>query len=99
MSKPKVVKDFDKLNEDVLAQIKLEFPFGFEKKLVMFKNGSGKLVSALPFETEDRHYLIRMTRVQAQEIVNEDEDYDDDGNLTENAKQRLEDEIEINEEE
>lgn len=31
MSKPKIVKDFEKLSEEVLAQIKLEYPFGFEK--------------------------------------------------------------------
>jgi len=38
MNKPKIIKDFDKLNEEVLAQIKLEYPLGFEKKLITFKN-------------------------------------------------------------
>ncbi len=98
MSKPKVVKDFDKLNEDVLAQIKLEYPYGFEKKLITFKNPMGQFVSALPFEMEDKYYLIRMTKDQAQEIIDEDDDYDDDGNLTEDAKERLEGEIESNDE-
>lgn len=92
-TKPRVVKDYEKLSEEVLAQIKLEYPLGFEKQLITFKNKDGKFVSALPFETEDRYYLIRMTANQAQEIVEEDDDYDDEGNLTEDAKERLEEEL------
>lgn len=99
MAKPKIVKDFEKLSEEVLTQIKLEYPNGFQKKLILFKNIDGKFVSALPFETEDKHYLIRMTQSQAEEIIKEDEDYDEEGVLTENAKNRLENEIEMNEEE
>ena len=48
----------------------------------------------MPFETEDYYYLIRMTRSEAQQIIEEDEDYDEDGNLSEEAIERLEDEIE-----
>ena len=94
MSKPRVVKDYDKVPDEVLALIKLEYPYGFDRKLILFKNAKGKFVSALPFETEDRYYLIRMTATEAQEIIEEDDDFDDDGNLTEKAKVRLEDEIE-----
>jgi len=94
MSKPRVVKDFDKISEEVLVQIKLEYPYGFEKKLVRFKNKEGKFVSALPFETEDMYYLIRMTVVQAQEIIDDDEDFNEDGNLKSGAKERLENELE-----
>lgn len=90
MNKPKIVKDFEKLSEEVLAQIKLEYPYGFDKKLIQFKNKEGKFVSALPFEADDFYYLVRMTRIQAQEIINDDDDYDDDGNLTDEAKDKLE---------
>ena len=89
MSKPKIVKDYSKLTDEIIDLIKLEYPFGFEKKLILFKNMEGKLVSALPFETEDKYYLIRMTITQAQQIVEEEEDYNDEGNLSEEAKMRL----------
>ena len=95
MNKPHIIKDYEKLSEQVLSQIKLEYPFGFEKKLITFKGKEGKLFSALPFETEEIYYLIRMTRKEAQLIVEEDIDYDDDGNLTDKAKDRLEDETDI----
>ncbi len=93
MSKPRVVKDYTKLGEDILALIKLKYPFGFEKQLIRFKDKEGRFISALPFETEDRYYLIRMTSVQAKEVIEQDDDYNEDGNLTELAKKRLEDEI------
>lgn len=93
MSKPRIVKDFEKLSEEIIAQIKLEYPFGFDKKLITFKNRDGKFVSALPFETDDYYYLIRMTPVEANQIIEDDDDYNDAGKLTDEAKNRLLEEI------
>lgn len=91
MNKPRVVKDFEKLDVAIQEQIKLSYPFGFERKLIKFTNQEGKLVSALPFETEEKYYLIRMTLQEAKDIVEEDDDYDDDGNLKEGVKEEYED--------
>lgn len=98
MKKPRIIKDYEKVSEEVIALIKLEYPYGFEKKLIQFKNQKGKFVSALPFETDDYYYLIRMTRIEAQEIIEDDDDYDDDGILTEEAKDKLEEYIDDPEE-
>ena len=38
-------------------------------------------MSALPFETEEIYYLIRMTVLEARQIIEDDDDYDDDGTL------------------
>lgn len=85
-SKPRVVKDYGKLDESVLEQIKLAYPHGFRNHLVEFKNAQGDTVSALPFETDDRYYLVRMTVKQAIRHIAEDDDYDDDGNLKPKAR-------------
>ncbi len=90
MSKPRIIKDYDKLDKEILEQIKLEYPYGFEDNLIVFVNAEGKNVSALPFETEDRYYLVRMTAVQAAELIEEDDDYDDDGNLMDDVKEEYE---------
>jgi len=82
-SKPRIAKDYDKLSEELVNQIKLEYPFGFEDNLISYKDAKGNKVSALPFESEEVYYLIRMTRTEAQQIIEDDEDYDDDGNLRE----------------
>ncbi len=59
----------------------MAYPTGFVAHLVQYTNQEGKLVSALPFETEDTYYLIRMTAQEAKRIVSEDEDYDEEGVL------------------
>jgi len=81
ISKPKIVKDYDQLSESFREKIKLHYPFGFEQKLISFKNAQGKFVSALPYESDDSNYLIRMTPKLANDLIDEDDDYDDDGNL------------------
>jgi hypothetical protein len=89
-TKPRIVKDYEKLDTNIQEMIKLEYPFGFEHHLVMFNNAVGKRVSALPFETDEKYYLVRMTAAEAQEIIEEDDDYDDEGNLTEEAQEEYE---------
>ncbi|HAQ69768.1 MAG TPA: hypothetical protein DCR48_02215 [Flavobacteriales bacterium] len=81
--KPRIAKDYDKLSEELVAQIKIEYPFGFEENLISYKNAQGVKISALPFETEEVYYLIKMTKAEAQQIIEDDADYDDDGNLKE----------------
>ena len=61
ITKPRVVKDYDKLPLDVQGQIKLTYPQGFSGSLITYINAKGKVVSALPYETEDYYYLVRMT--------------------------------------
>ena len=94
MSKPRVIKDFDKLPEEIQEQIKLNHPYGFDKSLISFKNAKNKFVSALPYEAEDRYYLVRMTREEAQDIIEEDDDYDDDGVLKDEVRDDYSDKYE-----
>lgn len=67
--------------QEILDRVKMEYPYGFANNLVSFTNKEGKRVSALPFETEDIYYLIRMTVQEARQIISDDEDYDEEGNL------------------
>ena len=98
-NKPRVVKDYDKLDVAVQEQIKFTYPYGFDRHLVTFKNVEGKIVSALPFETDDRYFLIRMTQQKALDIIKEDDDYDDDGVLKDEIKEEYEEKFSDDEEE
>ncbi|MBU6341040.1 MAG: hypothetical protein KGS48_06055 [Bacteroidetes bacterium] len=81
MAKKRVVKDYDSLPEDIIRLIKMKYPTGYADHLVSYTDKEGKKVSALPFETDDTYYLIRMTILDAKRIVKEDEDFDEDGVL------------------
>ncbi len=90
-SKPRIIKDYEKLDESIKEQIKLVYPNGFSQHLISFTNKDGLLVSALPFETDDKYYLVRMTSQEAIDIISEDDDYDDDGTLKDESREAYED--------
>ncbi|HPX76095.1 MAG TPA: hypothetical protein PLW77_05880 [Bacteroidales bacterium] len=88
-NKPKVIQDFEKLSKEIQEQIKLTYPNGFSQHLIQFTNKEGRFVSALPFETDDKYYLVRMTLDEAREIIYSDDDYDDDGILKNDVKEEF----------
>jgi len=89
--KPRVIKDYEKLDEAIKEQIKLVYPNGFSQHLISFTNKDGLLVSALPFETDEKYYLVRMTSQEAIDIISEDDDYDDEGTLKDESREAYED--------
>lgn len=90
MTKPRIIKDYEKLSEETLEQIKLVYPMGFTKHLVPFINKDGEQRKGLPFETEDYYYLVRMSIAKAEAIIEEDDDFDKDGNLKTSVKTKYE---------
>jgi hypothetical protein len=91
MEKKRIIKDYDKLPEEIHEQIKLHYPSGFSQYLIKFTNKEGLRVSALPFETPETSYLLRMTVYEAQAIIENDDDYDDDGLLKDDSREEYED--------
>ncbi len=91
-NKLRVIQDYDKLSNEIKKQIKLVFPEGYSNHLIKFKNKEGETVSALPFETFEKIYMIRMSVKNAKQIILDDSDYDDEGILKDNIKEKYEDE-------
>lgn len=89
-NKPRVIKDYEKLDPEIQERIKLEYPSGYSDNLIYFTNKDGKRVSALPFETDDKYYLVRMTVYEAEKIIEDDDDYDSSGSLKRSAKEEYE---------
>ena len=90
-SKPRIIKDYNKLDKELQLQIKLVYADGFAENLIHFFDKSGIKITVLPFETEDKYYMLRMTENEAVQIVDDDDDFDDDGFLKSEVKQNYED--------
>lgn len=88
MNKPKIIKSYDKLSKELLEQLKLTYPRGFARHLVSFSDHKGVRQKGLPFETEDKYYLIKMSSIRAKNIIADDSDFDDDGNLKTKVKEK-----------
>ena len=91
-NKLRVVLDYEKLSDELKEQIKLVYPDGFSQHLIKFKNSKGESVSALRFETFEKIYLVRMSVQKAIQLIEDDNDYDDDGSLKEHIKEKYADE-------
>jgi len=91
VAKKRVVIDYKKLPLETINSIKTEYPDGYEDNLITFTNKEGKFVSALPFETEEVYYLVRMTEREARQIIKEDDDYDNAGKLRDDFSDELKD--------
>lgn len=89
-NKLRVITDFDKLPTDLQERIKLSYPEGFSEFLIEFKNKNNETVSALPFETEEKYYMVRMSVRKALQIISDDDDYDDDGYLKDDKRDQFE---------
>jgi hypothetical protein len=70
-TKPNVVKDYAKLSKAIKEMLFEAYPYGFDKHLISFFSPFGKLISVLPYETDEYKYMIRMTRKQAMKIAME----------------------------
>ena len=79
--KVRVIKDYEKLDKSLKEKIKKAHPNGYNDDLVFFTNKEGKLVSALPFETEDKYYLVKMTTQEVVDFINDDDDDDNNDNI------------------
>lgn len=76
MSKPRVIKYFDKLDDRTKAELLALYPYGFDRNLITFRNHKGELITALPYENEEFIYMIKMSKAEAQEIYSDLEDMD-----------------------
>ena len=77
VSRPKLVKDWDKMPKDIVAAIKAEYPNGFSHKLITYTTPKGEKVLALPYDTEAIDYLVRVTIMESKNIQRDDDDDDD----------------------
>lgn len=82
--KLKVIKAFDKLTNSEKDQLALMYPNGFQKNLIKTKTIDGKFISVLPYETEDRIYMIRMPEINQSK---NNQDFDDEIDSNEQAPQ------------
>jgi DNA-directed RNA polymerase subunit delta len=77
LAKKRIIKDYDALSEDIVQSLKVKYPTGYAEHLVSYNDREGKKVSALPFETDEAYYLVRMTKIEAKRLESEDDLEDD----------------------
>ena len=68
-TKPRVIKDLESVDPAIINAIIQKYPMGFAKHLVSFTGLKGEKVLALPYEDEDKCYMLKITKARAREIM------------------------------
>ena len=58
--KKKVIKDYKNLTVEIREAIQEKYPQGYANDVITFFDKDKHLISALPYETEEISYLIKM---------------------------------------
>ncbi len=78
MAMKKVIVDYKNVPEEVLQMLAEKYPHGYNKAIVKFKNAKGEMVSAVPIETEEISYLVKVSTQLQSMVDNVDvDDFDD----------------------
>jgi hypothetical protein len=88
-NKPRVIKDFEKLEPALQELIRETYPNGFASNLITITNKEGLLISALPFETDEKYYLVKMPVRDVAKIIDQDDDFEEDVFVKETVKPDL----------
>ncbi len=82
MDKKRVIVDYKNITEELLQRFTDAFPHGYDDEdIIRFNNAKGESVRAVPMETDDTKYLIKVSveldrRVEA--FLDDDDDDDND---------------------
>lgn len=61
MEKKRVIVDYRNITQEQLEMLTSKYPYGFDDFVIKFKNAKGETVSAVPLETEDTKYLVKVS--------------------------------------
>jgi DNA-directed RNA polymerase subunit delta len=60
--KKRVIVDYKNITADILELFTDRYPYGYDDEdIVKFQNSKGETVKAVPFETSDTRYLIKVS--------------------------------------
>jgi len=65
VGKKRIIKSYEQLSEDMVEKLKEKYPDGYEDRTITFTNPRGEIEVAIPFETDDIYYLIKLPRTNA----------------------------------
>ena len=84
-TKKKLVVSFKNLSPELQEEVKKQYPYGFSEKMMRIDLGPEKFFYAVPFETEDISYLVKINVKIDTKVDEEDEKdyYDDEHDLSE----------------
>lgn len=79
MDKKRVIKSYEKIDQSLRDMLEEAYPNGFTGKVIRLTNAQNETYFAVPLETEEANYLIKVpiASVKSKGSANEDDEEDD----------------------
>lgn len=78
MIKKRMILDYKNVPDEVLQLLAEKYPHGYQKAIIKYKNAKGETVSAVPIETDEISYLVKVSIQLKNMVANVDlDDFDD----------------------
>ncbi len=85
-AKRRVIVDYKNVTNEILDLFTDRYPYGYdERDIIRFNNSKGETIKAVPFETSETKYLVKISQEMDQQIEAYLEE-DNDTELTNDAK-------------
>ena len=88
--KKRVIVDYKNITNELLDLLNTTYPDGYEDAVIRFKNAKDEMVSAVPLETDDAKYLVKVSVQLAAKLEafledDDDDDRDDDESVSDDS--------------
>jgi hypothetical protein len=60
MEKKRIIKSYEKLTPELQEQLREQYPYGYSNKLIRLNNSKKETFFAVPLETEDTTYMVKV---------------------------------------
>lgn len=81
IEKKRVIVDYKNITSDILELFTDRYPYGYDDEdIIKFQNSAGETVRAVPFETADTRFLVKVSVEMDRKIeaFMDDEDLEED---------------------
>jgi hypothetical protein len=74
-SKKRIIKSFEKLSPDLQDQLNEIYPYGYSNQLIRLTNYQGENYFAVPLETDDAVYMVKVHIDKVKKQKNADDEF------------------------
>ena len=71
-SKLNIIIDYDSIDDELLEQVKYAYPYGFNNAIIEYANNKKLVERAIILETDDRVYMLRLSKENIIHLLEED---------------------------
>lgn len=96
MVKKRVIKNIDKISDEVREAIREKYPDGWHNQVIRINKGDNTFFHAITVDTEDTSYMIKVnvkvdSIEELEKLESQDDDYTDDDDTIAGGEENIKD--------